>query len=244
MVSSIIILAMVVLPGWISITANQRYYPRIVDKSNLMTWGLLFYHAAIVHAIGSAVVIATVLIWQDYFLGALGIERLLTEGPSEFVKKSPGTALAVFGLYGIWAVIGSTLSGVIDLPHKLTTVLGKAMSKLKLASEPLDGEPVWYNALNLDRKIGAKELNILVSVRMKNGDVYVGDLESYPILPDSEASKDIRLGKSELYPGGDVSSPIKLDFSDYGGGGVLLNTLNISSIEYILHENYGGIELD
>ena len=73
---------------------------------------------------------------------------------------------------------------------------------------------------------------------MKNGDVYRGNLESYPILPDSEASKDIRLGDSVLYPGGDISSPIRLNFSIYDGGGVLLNTLNISSIEYILHDNY------
>ena len=73
---------------------------------------------------------------------------------------------------------------------------------------------------------------------MKNGDIYAGNLESYPILPDSEESKDIRLGDSVRYPAGDFSSPVELDFSNYRGGGVLLNTVNISSIEYMFHQDY------
>ena len=244
MVNSIIILAIVVLPGWISITANRRYYPRITDESSLMTWGMLFYHAAIVHVIGVAVVILAVLVFQGYFLDTLDIGRLLTKGPIEFTKETPGTALAMFSSYGLWMVVGSAMSGVIDLPSRLTDGIGKAMYKAKLAPRPMGDEPVWYSALNLDRKAGEKELNIQVSVRLKNGDVYVGDLESYPILPDSEASKDIRLGNSVLFPGGDISSPIALDFSRYDGGGVLLNTLNISSIEYILHDNYQSQHYD
>ena len=238
MVDSIIILAIVVLPGWISLTANQRYYPRIVDRSTVMAWGLLFYHAAIVHAIGIAVFASIVLLSQSYFLNTLHVDWILTDGPVEFTKKSPGTALVIFGGYSVWMFIGSTLSGVIDLPSRLTISVGKAMNKMRLAPEPTGDEPVWYDALNLDRRRGENELNIQVSVRMKNGDIYRGALHSYPILPDSEASKDIRLGNSVLYPNGDTDSPIELDFSNYDGGGVLLNTTNVSSIEYILHDDY------
>ena len=203
-----------------------------------MTWGMFFYHAAIVHVIGVVAVILATLLFQEYFLNILDIDRLLVAGPGEFIKETPGTGLLVFGMYGIWIVVGSTMSGVIDLPSKLTDGIGKSMNKVKLAPAPMGDAPVWYSALNLDRKTGGKELNIQVSVRMKNEDTYVGNLESYPILPDSESSKDIRLGNSVLYLGGDNSSPIILDFSNYDGGGVLLNTVNISSIEYILHNNY------
>lgn len=244
MVNSIIILAIVVLPGWISLTANQRYHPRIVDRSTVMAWGLLFYHAAIVHVIGLAVSVSIVLLFQTYFLDTLHVDRILTDGPSEFTKKSLGTALVIFGAYTVWMIIGSTLSGVIDLPSRLTIGVGKAANKMRLAPEPTNDEIVWYSALNLDRMRGETELNIQVSVRMKNGDVYRGALHSYPILPDSEASKDIRLGNSVLYPNGNTDSPINLDFSRYEGGGVLLNTLNISSIEYVLHDNYGSQESD
>ena len=73
---------------------------------------------------------------------------------------------------------------------------------------------------------------------MKGGDIYVGNLDSYPILPDSADAKDLKLGKSVFYPGGDFTAPVELDFSDSGGGGVLLNTSNVSSIEYLYHDNY------
>ena len=240
MVNSIIILAIVVLPGWISITANPRYYPRIVDRSTVMAWGLLFYHAAIVHAIGVGVSIAIVLVWQDYFLNALQINEILANGPAEFTRISPGVSLVVYALYGLWMLVGSTLSGVIDLPSKLTISVGKVASKIKLAPEPVEPEPVWWRALILDRR-PASELNVQVYVRMKNGDIYEGSLHSYPFLPDSEQSKDVRLGNSLYYPAGDTSSPIELDFDEYEGGGVLLNTANVSSIEYILHDDYGEV---
>lgn len=237
MVDSLIILAIVVLPGWISISANQRYYPRIVDRSTVMAWGLLFYHAAIVHLIGVAVATVITLAWQGYFLNTLELDHILIDGPAEFAKKSPGVSLVVFGLYGLWMLIGSAFSGVTDLPSKLTISVGKVASKIKFAPEPVEDEPIWYRALNLDRR-GDRELNVQVSVRMKNGDIYEGSLHSYPILPDSEQSKDIRLGDSLLYPAGDTSSPIELNFNEYEGGGVLLNTANVSSIEYILHDDY------
>lgn len=243
MVDSLIILAIVVLPGWISISANQRYYPRIVDRSTVMAWGLLFYHAAIVHLIGVAIATVIILIWQGYFLNTLELDHIIIGGPTEFAKKSPGVFLVVFGLYSLWMLIGSTLSGVIDLPSKLTIMTGRVASKLKVAPEPVEDEPVWYRALNLDRR-RESELNVQVLVRMKNGDIYEGSLHSYPILPDSEQSKDIRLGNSVLYPKGNLSSPVELDFDDYEGGGVLLNTTNVSSIEYILHQGYDSTDAD
>ena len=186
MVNSIIILAIVVLPGWISISANQRYYARIVDRSTVMSWGILFYHAMIVHLIGVTVVAAMIFIGQAYFLDTLGLDRILTEGLSDFSKKSPGTAFSVFGCYSLWMVVGSTMSGVIDLPSKVTTGVGKVAVILRLAPPPVSSdEPVWYRALNLDRKDKDKS-SVQVRIHMKNSDVYVGDLESYPILPDSE----------------------------------------------------------
>ena len=239
MANSIIVLAIVVLPGWISMSANQHYHARIVDQSTVMSWGLLFYHAMIVHLIGVGVVAASVFIAQGYFLDTLGLDRILTDGPADFAKKPPGTAFSVFGCYSLWMVVGSTMSGVVDLPSKVTYGVGKVANFLELAPPPVSSdEPVWYRALNLDRRIKDKS-NVQVRVYMKNSDIYVGDLESYPILPDSEESKDIRLGNSILYPRGDIDSGIELDFSNRGGGGVLLNTMNISSMQYMFHDNYG-----
>ncbi len=202
-----------------------------------MTWGMFFYHASLVHIIGVGVVASATLVRPDYFLDNLGLDGVLIDGPAHFVQSSPATAFAVFGTYFMWMVLGAAVLGVIDLPARLTDWLGRAASVARVAPEPLGGEPVWYKALNLDRK-NAGSQSVQMSVRMKNGDIYVGDLQSYPILPDSVESKDIRLGNSILYPHGDEASPIQLDFSNVDGGGVLLNTVNVSSIHYLFHTDY------
>ncbi len=237
MVNSILILAIIVLPGWISISAAQLHHPRIADRTTAMVWGMLFYHAAVVHIVGLGVVSAITLAWQGYFLDTIGLDRILIDGPSDFAKKAPGTAFVVFGAYFLWMVAGSAISGVVDLPAKLTTWIGLIAWKAGLASKPVGDEPVWYRALELDRR--EEESNVQVFVRMKNGDSYIGDLQSYPILPDSVESKDIQLGgNSALYLDRGDSSPVEIDFRDHGGGGVLLNTTNISSIHYRFHKDY------
>ena len=200
----------------------------------MMTWGMLFYHAAVVHVIGFTVLAAAVVVGRDYFLDTLEIDRILTDGPLDFTKKSPMVASSVFGLYFLYLLVGAAVSGIIDLPSKLTNGLGRAANRLNLAPRAVGNEPIWYRALHVDRE----GEHIQVRIRMKNGDVYVGDLHYYSILPDSAESKerDVRLGNSMLYPAGDESSPIVLEFSEHGGGGVLLNTANISSMEYLFHD--------
>ena len=39
-------------------------------------------------------------------------------------------------------------------------------------------------------------------------------------------------------PAGDIDAADELRFDESGGGGVLLNTSNVSSIEYMYHDNY------
>ena len=64
MVNSIIILAVIVLPGWVSISAAQMYHPRVMNRTALMVWGMMFYHAAVVHVIGVGTVAAAALVWR------------------------------------------------------------------------------------------------------------------------------------------------------------------------------------
>ena len=239
MVNSIIILAIVVLPGWISITANQRYHPRIVDRTTVMVWGILFYHAAIVHIIGVALFAVGIWILGAFSIHTLDLERLATEGFSTYAKENSVAIALTSSIYVLWMLLASVVSGVVDLPSKFTNGLGWIMHRCRLAPEPVEDEPIWFNALGRERR-SITGSRVQVSVRMKNGDIYVGQLLSYPILPDSEKSKDFRLGDSVFYPGGDTDRAVHLNFSlsDYEAGGVLLNTINVSSIEYILHEDY------
>ena len=236
MVNSIIILAVIVLPGWISVSVAQRYYPRVFERTTLMMWGMMFYHAAVVHAIGVGTTAALALIWRGYFLDTLGLDRVLTEGAVEFPRDSPGTALAAFGAYFLWTVIGSAVSGVVDLPSKLTSAIGWVASKLHWAAIPRGEEPIWYSALNLDSRKSGK-YSVQVSIRMKNGDMYIGELKSYAIAPDTAESKDVWVGNHTFYPSDDPFSPIEMEFAD-DEGGVLLNTANMYSVHYRLISDY------
>ena len=236
MVNSILILAVIVLPGWISVSAAQRYHPRVFERTTLMVWGMMFYHAAVVHAVGVGTAAALTLVWRGYFLDTLGLDRVLTEGAAEFARDSPGTAFAVFGAYFLWMVIGSTISGVVDLPYKLTSATGWGANKLNWATIiPIKEESIWRRALNLDSERSG-QYSVQVSIRMKNGDMYIGELKSYPIAPDTAESKDVWLGSHTFYPGDDPLSPIVMDFAD--DGGVLLNTTNMYSVHYRLISDY------
>lgn len=237
MTNSIIILAIIVLPGWLSISAAQLHHPRLIDRTGVMLWGMLFYHAAVVHAIGIVLFALPV-----YFLDTLRIQSVLTGGAYAFAGESPGAALVLFGGYFIGMLIVSVVSGILNLPAKLTYGVGWLLRKANLVKDPFHDEPIWYGALYQEREEEEerkkKEFHVFVSIRMKNGDIYDGVLDSYPVdLPDSEEAKDIKLGNSVLYPNGDESSPVVLNFTDFDGGGVLLNTVNISSIQYIFQDS-------
>ena len=238
----IIILAIIILPGWLSISAAQLHHPRLIDRTGVMLWGMLFYHAIVVHAIGIAISALLIFALPGYFFDTLRIQDILTDGAYAFAIQSPRAALALFGSYFLWMVIAAVVSGVANLPAKLTYGVSLLIRKVNLTNEPLHEKSVWYRTLYQERKEAEdraqKEIHVLVAIRMKNGDVYEGALISYPLnLPDSEESKDIRIGDSVLYPNGDESSPIELNSTEFGSG-VLLNTANISSIQYLFHDDY------
>ena len=67
-------------------------------------------------------------------------------------------------------------------------------------------------------------------VKMKQGDIYFGELISYPVLPDNENKKDFLLRNTRYYPGGDLEEEYWLEEQD-GVGAVLLNTANVQSIQ-------------
>ena len=79
MLDSILVLALIVLPGWLSITVNQLYYPRStgVDKSTVMEWGMVFYHAMVVHVLAVILMAIAMLFWPG--LWTTGIERIIAD---------------------------------------------------------------------------------------------------------------------------------------------------------------------
>lgn len=237
MLDSILVLAIIVLPGWLSITANRLYRPSDFEshRSTVMEWGMVFYHATVVN-VGGVIIVAIVFsLWPQ--LETLGLDQILANGPMAFARKSPAISFVVFGLYLLWVVFGSAISGTANLPTRIIYGVGWLAHVANLAPDRLREEPIWYSALTIDRRASGKS-NVQLRVRMKSGDIYVGNLDSYPILPDSADAKDLRLGDSVFYPEGDIDAAEELSFNESDGGGMLLNTANVSSIEYIYHDDY------
>ena len=157
------------------------------------------------------------------------------------MRAQPVIGFRLLAPYFLGLFVISILSGVIHLPSRAIALVAWIPEAAKWAPERLREDPVWYSALTLDRK-GAQKSDVQLRVHMKGGDIYVGNLNSYPILPDSADAKDLRLGDSIFYPAGEIAAAEELSFSKSGGGGVLLNTSNVSSIEYIYHDDYVTVD--
>ena len=89
-------------------------------------------------------------------------------------------------------------------------------------------EPVWYYAFTALPNNGTSKLPH-VFVKLKSGDVYYGEVASYPIALDTERGKDFLLRDTIYYKEGNPDNGVTL--SQYDGiGAVLLNTVNVDSI--------------
>ena len=229
MIDSVLILALIVLPGWLSVASSRLHNPRVVDRTAIMQWGILIYHATVIHVISIGLIIILSFVWPYMIFNTLALDRVLINGVGEYAKDSPETGFRVFGCYIVILLIGSALSGTIDLPSKITDGISWFARRIRLADSPVSDIPVWYRVWRLDREKSNKS-NVHLRVRIKNEDVYVGRLYQYQLASDLDKPKEIVLGDSILYPKNDMSNEVRLNFSQHGGGGVLLNYDNISSI--------------
>ncbi len=232
---SIIFLTLVVLPGWVSTTANQLYNPRESDRSTLMQWGMLIYHAAVIHAFVILTIVVPTLLWRDFFLETLDVDSLLVDGLASYLKTLTVTNTIVVLMYLLMLMTGALISGIVDIPSKLINGLGKIMRWLRLAQNPVVDVPLWYQAWRVYKKDRTRK-GVQILARMKNGDVYIGQLSAYQHKTYDGNARDIILsGTVTFWPGSDASSEISLPF-EKGKGGVLINSENVSSLEYLYND--------
>jgi hypothetical protein len=72
-------------------------------------------------------------------------------------------------------IVVSIISGVANWPSKWIYAVAWIAEVVKLIPERPRGEPVWYTALDTDR-IAANKPDVQLRGRLKNGDIYVGNL--------------------------------------------------------------------
>ena len=167
-------------------------------------------YSVYIHIIGAALVFAIVVLLSSVFHLDSHLSELPGKKPAQFLDLYFVEGTLLFLLYPIYVVIAAILIGAYNLPNlvannivKYAGFLTRQLTRipgLKWVQSPSPDypvEPIWYNAFHVATN-GFVETKPLLMVKMKSGDIYYGQLKSYPILPDSQKEKRFPYRKSYL----------------------------------------------
>lgn len=239
---NVVALLVLILPGFLSyrFAVWQRADP--TQRSALWQLSEVLEHSLYVHLIGTA------LVGLVHLVLILSTEQttyapfLLKNGRNAMLNQHFAEAILWFTLYPLYVIGASTIVGSYDIPKKFSSgiiwfVRGPSgwlraksnwLAWLPMPGTPYSQEPVWYYAFNtMSESYTARIPHVLVS--LKNGDVYFGEVVTYPIALDTDSSKDFLIKYARYYPNGDADNE-QLIYEVDGVGAVLLNTANVLSI--------------
>jgi len=218
---------LLVLPGFLAYRSASARRADPASRSPLWQLAEILEYSVYVHILGVGLVFGIL-----YLLGLFGITSHLSElpgmGPGEFLGLYFVEGTLLFTLYPLYVVFAALLMGAYDLPTQVNGLIVKSASVVTRAisavpflgwihppQAPYSDEPIWYYAFHATTDGYRKGMPLLL-VKMKLGDIYVGELASYPVLPDNEKNKDFLLHTARFYRGGDPSQEYRLTEQDGG----------------------------
>jgi hypothetical protein len=234
---------LLVLPGFLvySFATARRADP--ATKTPLWQLAEIMQYSVYVHLLGAGLTFVLLFFLQRFGVDS-NLDELPGDNPVEFLDKHFVEGVLLFTLYPVYVVIAAAVMGAYDTPRRTTELIVIIVSRLTrlISSIPMLGwvppprpaypeEPIWYRAFHtMTQGFSNKSPRLLV--KMKQGDIYYGYLASYPIVPDDQYEKDFLLRDASYYPDGDLTQEYRLGEDELAGGGtVLLNTANVSSIQ-------------
>lgn len=232
---------LLVLPGFLAYRFALARRADPARRSPLWQLAEILEYSVYVHVAGVGLVFGLAEILQSFGIDT-HLDELPRQSPPDFLGVHFVEGMLLFTLYPVYVVFAAMLMGAYDLPSWVTsralegtTALTKRASStrfLRWVPSPRPAyppEPVWYRAFH-QATDEFREAQPLLLVKMKRGDIYYGELASYPVLPDNENKKDFLIRNTRYYPGGDLEEEYRLEEQD-GVGAVLLNTANVESIQ-------------
>ena len=199
-------------------------------------------YSVYIHLLGVGLVFAVAAIVESIFAVQTHLSALVADDPQDFFKSNFAEGVLLFTLYPFYVIVASVLLGAYNVPHLVATGLVRVISALaqsvgkvrgfrwiKPPSPDFPVEPVWYKAFHVATD-GFERYRPEVVVKMKRGDTYYGVLESYPLLPDTEDSKDFLINYVRYVPAGYTGAPYDLNLG-VNGSSVLLNSGDVDSIQ-------------
>ena len=232
---------LLVLPGFLSYRSALGRRADPSRRSTLWQLSEMLEYSVYTHVLGVALVFAIAAGLNALFNVDTHLDELPRKLPHEFLTAYFVEGILLFGLYAIYVVAAAAVLGAYEVPHHVATGIVRGIGHLVLwiGTIPELGrlrpptpnfpiEPIWYKTFHVDTD-EFRQFRPAVFVKMKRGDSYYGWLASYPILPDSERSKDFLIERATYAPAGHRGKPYNL--VEQGGGTVLLNTADVDSIQ-------------
>ena len=234
-------LLLLVFPGFLAYRFALARRADPVQRSPLWQLAEILEYSVYVHVLGIILVFGVLFALQRFGLET-HISDLPDKGPINFLSGYFAEGVLLFTLYPVYIVFAATLMGAYDLPRWVTKLIFRRATNLTgwisarrflgwvpTPQPPYPAEPIWYNAFHVATD-GYQKAYPWLLVKMKQGDIYFGELVSYPVLPDSQKEKDFLIRKTRYYPKGDLDKEYRLDERDRVGA-VLLNTAEVDSIQ-------------
>ena len=246
---------LLILPGFLAyrFAVLQRADP--THRSVIWQVSEILEHSLYVHLLGIIFAFAIHLAFV-VFGSTTHLAELLKFGPQRFLEDYFAEAIWWYVGYAIYIIVASAIIGAYNVPSRISTgmiALLRISPKWRLLNRlPVPGamyhqEPIWYRTFRAMSENLANQANAdsndsnddspVVFIRMKDsGDVYVGQIASYPIVSDTQSEKDFLIERVRYYPGGSFERAMDLAAVD-GVGAVLLNSINVESIRVVYHQN-------
>ena len=233
---------LLVLPGFLAYRFALARRADPARRSTLWQLAAISEYSVYVHVVGVALVLAATWLLHALFGFDSHVSELLGKGPQEFLTAYFVEGILLFTLYPAYVIVGAILMGAYDLPKWVADIVVRgtaalargigsipSLNRIQSPRPAYSAEPIWHHAFSVKTSVFSKARPFLL-VRMKRGDVYYGELASYPLVPDSQKEKDFLIGRARYYPGGNLEKERRLEEHE-GGGSVLLNTADVDSIE-------------
>ena len=240
-------LLLIILPGFLAY--RFAVWRRVDPARRSALWQLseILEHSVYVHLIGIALAAAFCLVLNRVFGLDAHFQELFQVGPEKFLQTRFQEAVLMIALYSAYVIASSAIIGAYDVPSKISSLIvsiprrirgsAKFLNWMPVPKETHPHEPVWRHAFH--SMADARNASIpYVMVALKSGDVYFGEISSYPITLDTENEKDFLIIGARYYKNGDLAQGQNLDSFD-GVGAVLLNTANVDSIRIYYHKEEG-----
>ncbi len=237
---------LLILPGFLAyrFSVFQRADP--ADRSVIWQVSEILEHSLYVHLLGF--ILAYTLHFVVIALGSTThLPELLKHGPQRFLDDYFAEALRWYVGYAIYVIAASMIIGAYNVPARVSTGMVEVLRVFKqrrlLKWIPIPGdtyrqEPIWYHTFRA--MSDESDDSPILFVKMKSsGDIYVGEIASYPIVPDIQAEKDFLIRKTRYYRHGNFDDELDLNSID-GIGAVLLNSRDVESIRVVYRRDADG----